>query len=572
MNEQNGEFSYLKGQRIQARYIEQIVPENQGNPLIEAIPNRLTRDELYNSLYSTPRFNGNISNLDDEERLELIQQIKPSYWLPMEMHFLRYRNLYTMLKIGYQSRNPTTAMYHRQMALGLDQILEAGTDSDGANIAGNIQTAQQCAEIGLSGLGKSKSYDKLLQLIPQVILHTEYKGNLLPCKQVTWLKIECPSNKSVGALCRNFYSALDDLLGTKYYKVVAEKSRNIEVMAKQMSKVAGLVNLGILVIDEIQRINRAQSGGDNKMIDFITELTNSIGIPIIIIGTFKAMYLFRTCLANCRRGIPDGYSENISDRMADNWEWDEFIESLWELQYTKNRTKLTPELKATMYYHTIGIPDFAVKLFMHVQSYAILSSEDEIMTVEMIEEVANRTLRLVEPIFERIRKGEDVDPEEFEDLKPDWVSFNRYLMEAKNRIHLDGNLSEEHKRILAQRNRQIQFEEMVRFAAKMGCSNERAEEIAFQIEKELPHCDDRELLYLEIAKLVLNEKQNQNNDGMEKNNARAVRVSKRKRDFEEGDLRGIIKAGQKGGKSTDEALRDGGYVGSYDEFIVLKEA
>jgi hypothetical protein len=572
VNEKSESFFYLKGQCIQAKYAEQIVPENQGNPLIEAIPNRLTSDELYNALYSAPRFNGSIHSLDDEERLELIQQIKPSYWLPMEMHFLRYRNLYTMLKIGYQSRNPTTAMYHRQMALGLDQIFEAGTDSDGANLAGNIQTAQQCAEIGLSGLGKSKSYDKLLQLIPQVILHTEYKGKLFPCKQVTWLKIECPSNKSVGALCRNFYAAVDDLLGTNYYKDVAEKSRNIEVMAKQMSKVAGLINLGVLVIDEIQRINRAQSGGDNKMIDFITELTNSIGIPIIIIGTFKAMYLFRTCLANCRRGIPDGYSENISDRMSDDWEWNEFIENLWELQYTKNRTKLTSEIKAAMYYHTIGIPDFAVKLFMHVQSYAILSSDDEIMTVEMIEEVANRTLRLVEPIFERIRKGEDVDPEEFEDLKPDWVSFNRYLMEAKNRIHLDGNLSEDHKRILAQRNRQIQFEEMVRFAAKMGCSNEKAEEIAAQIEKELPQCDDRELLFLEIAKLVLNEKQEQKDESNEKNNVSRAPVSKRKGEYEEGDLREIIKTGRKNGRSTDEALREGGYVGTFDEFLTIREA
>src|SRR5690606_34955622 len=106
------------------------------------------------------------------------------------------------------------------------------------------------------------------------------------------------------------------------------------------------------------------------------------------------------------RGVPDGYAENITDRMIDGWEWDQFLESLWDLQYTKTFTKLTPVLKASMYHHTIGIPDFTVKLFMHIQSHAILYSEDEKIDVAMIDEVASKTLRLVQPIFQRIRNGE----------------------------------------------------------------------------------------------------------------------------------------------------------------------
>lgn len=91
-----------------------------------------------------------------------------------------------------------------------------------------------------------------------------------------------------------------------------------------MAKVAGNISLGGLFIDEIQRIHKGHSGGEEKMIDFITELTNSLGIPIVLIGTFKALYLFKTSLANTRRGIPDGYAENITDRMKDDLEWDIF--------------------------------------------------------------------------------------------------------------------------------------------------------------------------------------------------------------------------------------------------------
>lgn len=569
MSENTDRFVYLKGYQVKAEYKDQFVPEYQGNPHIEALPDRLSRDEIYDLLSLIPRFNGNLNRLDDEERLELIQQIKPSFWLPLSAHFNKYRNLYTMLKIGYQSRNPMTPIYQRQLAVGYDKILEHGLNKDGTNLVGHIQTAQQCAEIGLSGMGKSKTYDKLLSLFPQVIHHTNFRGKPWPCKQVVWLKIECPSNKSVGALCRNFYRAVDDLLGTTYYEDLAEKDGRIEVLAKRMAKVAGLINLGVLVIDEIQRVNRAQSGGDAKMIDFITELTNSIGIPIIIIGTFKAMYLFKTCLANCRRGIPDGYSENITDRMKDDWEWEQLIENLWDQQYTHAFTELTPELKAVMYYHTIGIPDFAVKLFMHVQSHAILYSDNEKITVEMIEEVANKTFRLVQPIFERIRSGDDVNPEEYDDLQPDWVSFNQYLMEARHNVQIDGQMSEEHQRILIQRNRKLLIDKLIGFAMKMGCSQEEADRYALNIEHENREVDDTEHLYSELAMLVLSKRQSKTpNVPTEKPVKTAGKIQKKKKgEFDEEDLRFIVLQGTKESKTVDEALRAASLVGEYDEFV-----
>ncbi|WP_232774541.1 ATP-binding protein [Brevibacillus sp. AF8] len=562
--------SILKGYQMNAEYQEQIVPENKGNPFIEAIPSRLSIDDIYDHLYSVPKYCGNHSTLTVEERLELVQQIKPSFWLPLTPHFERYRNIYTMIKIGYQSRNPMTAMYQRHLSVGYGNILAHGTNPDGTNLLGHLQTAKQCAEIGLSGMGKSKTYDKLLQLFfPQVIHHTRYQGSALPCKQVVWLKIECPSNRSIGALCRNFYYAVDEILGTTYYEDLAEKDGRAEVLAKRMAKVAGLINLGVLVIDEIQRVNRAHSGGDEKMIDFITELTNSIGVPIIMIGTFKAMYLFKTCLANCRRGVPDGYAENITDRMKENWEWEQFIESLWDLQYTKNITALTPQLKASMYYHTLGIPDFAVKLFMHVQSHVILYSENEHITVSMIDEVANKTLRLVQPIFERIRKGEDVDPVEFEDLKPDWISFDKYLSQISHKIQIDGQMSEEHKRIIMQRNRKTLIEQLTIFATKMGCQTEEAEHYACEIEKKYSGCEDTELLYSEIAKLVLTKG---GTDiavkGAEQNQEKATSRGRKNNTFEADDIRQIVQEGSRRGRTIDEALSESGVINTYDEFVV----
>lgn len=575
MNNNSDRYVYLKGRQIEAEYYPQIIDAYQNNPLIEAIPPRLTQEQLYQLLYSVPRFTGDLSQLDDEERLELVQQIKPMYWQPLVSHFEKYRNLYTMIKIGYQSRNPISPMYQRQLSIGLDKILSAGTNEYGENLMGNVQTAQQMADIGLSGMGKSKSYERVLSLIPQVIHHTRYKSDYLACKQVLWLHIECPSNKSVGALCRNFYFAVDKLLGTSYYDDLAEKDGRAEVLAKRMSKVAGQINLGVLVIDEIQRIHKGHSGGEAKMIDFITELTNSIGIPIIMIGTFKALYLFKTSLANTRRGIPDGYAENITDRMKDGIEWDLFVRGLWDLQYTKTFTPLTPELKAALYYHTLGIPDFAVKLFMHIQCHAILYEETESITIEMLESVASKTFRLVQPIFELIREGEEIDPAAYEDLKPDWIAFKKYIMDAQHQITIDGQLSDEHKLILIQHNRKNLIEKLCSFAMKMGATNEEATLFAEQIEIE--HRNPRldlESLYSLIAQKVLDNKNHIKEvpQPPEVNKNSRITKFKNKTIFDSDDMRFVCSEARKHKITTDEALRIAGVVAEFNEFLEKGES
>lgn len=111
MNLWNEGMERLDGTHCMAEYKEQVVPENRGNPFIEAIPNRLGIDQFIDTLHSLPEFDSSFLKLEAEDRLSLVQQIKPSFWLPFPSHFDKYRGLYNMIKIGYQSRNPLNAIY-----------------------------------------------------------------------------------------------------------------------------------------------------------------------------------------------------------------------------------------------------------------------------------------------------------------------------------------------------------------------------------------------------------------------------------------------------------------------------
>ncbi|MEK5358051.1 ATP-binding protein [Paenibacillus sp. FSL L8-0709] len=567
----NEEYINLKGTHCMASYITQILPQNQGNPFIETLPNRLNEEEFIDVLHSVPPLINDYELLSIEDRLEFVQQIKPSFWLPYPAHYDKYRNLYTMIKIGYQSRNPMHAMYNRQFALGWDKIFKAGIDENGANLAGNVQTAQSHVEIAISGSGKSKVYERMLtQLFPQVIHHSEYNGRKLPYTQIVWMKIECPFNKSVGALCKNFYYEVDRLLGTDYYEKFGEKKGRLDTHARRMIKVATQINLGVLVIDEIQKIQKAYSGGEEDMIDFITELVNTIGVPTVLIGSYKALYLFNDSLANTRRGIPDEFSENITGYMLkDSWEWREFIHNLWDSQYTKTFTKMTEEILDTMYYHSMGIPDIAVKLFMHTQSRAIVSGGLETITVNLINEVAGRSLRLLQPIYQKIRNGDAEGYYQLEDIQPDWLPLRGYIQEASHRLKVYGNLAEQQQMALQQRNKSELLEKLTSFAFHIVKSRNVAETLSKQVFDASDGKGNVDNMFAELARLALDIKAPDHKEDLPISTGilpQQKKPRKRIKPVLEGkDIRYLVAVGHQRGMTTEEALEESGLVRGCDE-------
>ncbi|WP_330707071.1 AAA family ATPase [Paenibacillus polymyxa] len=572
MNRMNNKIDGLKGTHVLAKYNEQINPKNIGNPFIEALPDRTDLETFIDVLSSSPPRDKKFNNLSSEDRLEFVQQIRPDFWLPLPTHFEKYLNLYTMIKIGYQSRNPLHAMYNRQFSIGWDEIFKAGVDENGANLAGNIQTAQSHVEIAINGFGKSQLYERMLtQLFPQVIHHSEYDGRNIPLTQVVWIKVECPYNKSVGTFCKVFYMEVDKLLGTNFYEKFGEKPGKIDKLVLNMIKVAAQINLGVLIIDEIQKIQSAYSGGKDNMIDFITQLVNTIGIPTILMGSFKALYLFKDSLANTRRGIPSGYSESISGYMLeDSWEWNEFIENLWDIQYTKKYTELTPKLKKAMYYYSLGIPDITVKLFIHCQSKCIVMGGNEQISITCIKEVAERSLRLVQSIFDRIRSGDPEAYKDLEDIKPDWVPLNGYISEVSHRIQVHGSIAEEHARILQRKDKTEVLKKLTEFAIVLVQSPSTAEELAYRVYDASKGMGDLTGMFVQIAELAL---QGEKSEKVAKKIKIASELPKKLRtkkvspDMSEDDIRFVVQIGHKKELTTEEALEEKGYIREADEIL-----
>ncbi|MCA1636559.1 MAG: ATP-binding protein, partial [Acidobacteria bacterium] len=349
----------------------------------------MTEDEVMEALARYPSYEEAEREMPAHLRLHAIQNAL-QFFAPLPVHIDLEQRFSRMIRAGYQMRNPTARGFWRDL------------DDKSRSLAPSTSVVPNCARsltlgftiIGFPGVGKSTSVEAVLSLYPQVIYHGRYGGREFNVAQVVWLKLECPHDGSIRGMCLNFFQAIDDLLGTNYEFNYGSGRRTTDELLPKMARVAAIHGVGVLVIDEVQRLSGAKSGGAGKMLNFFVQLTNSIGVPVVLVGTFKAKSVLSGEFHQIRRGT--GQGDLVWDRMEEgewvegkkdgegNGEeggagqkpgvWQLFLESLWPYQYVKVPCALTKELSHVLYEETQGITDFAAKVYMLAQVRAITTA------------------------------------------------------------------------------------------------------------------------------------------------------------------------------------------------------
>lgn len=243
--------------------------------------------------------------------------------------------------------------------------------------------------LGVPGIGKTSTIRRALETMPQVIEHTEYMGQPFYCKQVLYLRIECPSDCSVKTLALNLVAALDRAIGSDYLRqLISLRSIAASAVATQVKILCMTHHVGLLLVDEIQ--NAVETARKNRQIKpllkFLVELTNDTATAVYFVGTPVAEQLF-TCQEHLRRrtrGIrllplkPDGTYRR-------------FLEQLWPYQFTTQQAPLTEKLANKLFDHSGGIPAYIIKIFQEAQAQALLQGQariDERVTQRAIDILA----------------------------------------------------------------------------------------------------------------------------------------------------------------------------------------
>ncbi|EGQ7972256.1 AAA family ATPase [Vibrio parahaemolyticus] len=405
----------LPSEYVNAIYKDTGNPAYKGNPFIEALTPIMELKQLKEGLEGKVDFSLNDLQDKPRQRAHMVAALLDDFFQPLSQHVLLEERISIMIRRGYVSRNLLDGSLNKHLQNGYERVMSGDLQSYKFR---NVLTTATCLSlIGCSGSGKSSTLDRILATYPQVIYHQQH--NFF---QLSYLKIECPNNGSQQSLCLNFFREVDKRLATNYENSHGLRGRGVPTLLALMSQVANERAIGVLVIDEIQRLKIRKAVGREQMLEFFVELVNTVGIPVILVGTPKARPLFEVELQSARRTTGIGsvywqpmpqYPENPNVKS----EWVAFTNKLWKYQWLNRRDEvLTDEIRDCWYDLSQGVLDIVVKLFVLAQLRAIASKLERI-TVNVLRSVYNDELKPVHPMLDAIRRGNPTLIAKYSDLR-----------------------------------------------------------------------------------------------------------------------------------------------------------
>lgn len=428
----------LKGDMEEANYKPQQLTEYAQNPFIEALPPIFSEDDVLERFMVTPRISEQDKQSETNIRYHVLKRVK-NFIQPLPIHFEVERRLSTLIRRGYLARNPLDKSFLERIR-ALHHLRE---DEEQAHryiderLNHIRSTADSLSIIGISGIGKTTAIERLLLMYPQVIKHQVYEDEPFNKTQIVWLKIDCPYDGSLSTLCKSFFKAIDDLLGTRYLEKLGYLNRVTSTMLLHMTSLASMYGIGVLVIDEIQHLLHTKNDQE-EMLNFFLTLSNTVGIPTVLIGTSKAQQLFKGNFRQARRAASDGAI--IWDRMDEHSEeWEFFLETLWELQCLKTHSPLTEDVRKTFYEECQGITSVAVNLFILAQERALFdeNNEDEVITSKVLKQTAKRDMKIIQPMLSAIRNNDFAAMYKYEDIM---INLDELMMNHKRNTQYEGKI------------------------------------------------------------------------------------------------------------------------------------
>ena len=183
----------------EAIYTEQSLPEYKDNPLIEALPPIWDNGEVVDMLSHNDGHHDGERQFSPHNRMHFVFRLF-RYFQPLEQHIDINQRFSLCIRQGYLHRSPLSPDYAMALADG-HKAIKSGKYylSTAYNPTGSGFTI-----IGLSGVGKTSAITRILNLYPQVIVHSRYHDKPLVLKQIVWLKLDCPHDGLIKGLCMEF--------------------------------------------------------------------------------------------------------------------------------------------------------------------------------------------------------------------------------------------------------------------------------------------------------------------------------------------------------------------------------
>jgi hypothetical protein len=383
-------------------YCSPILPEYEGNPLIEALPQFVDDATIIKKLAYFPPYDHKERTYEPHVRKHYLERLK-RLRQPLPEYIECFRIIERILCEGYSAKNPlspTTAHYLHYL------------DTEATIYApktGRFQSEGVAAGlVGISGVGKTKMVLQVLNYFPQVIRHSGYRGGSFKINQIVWIKVKCPHDTSVRGLCHSIIDEIDILQNDR-----SKYEKTIDSLMTQITRLVRKSFLGVLVIDDFQNIDSNNKSGKKLLINFLLNLIDKSGVPILFIGNPEATKVLKETFRTARRGESAGYIK--MDRMSKNF-WDLVVSpAIWRYQWTDEKTDFSDALSDKLYSLSQGILDIAVRIYIESQR-SVIGTGDERISASVLDHGYRHACKLTDLGLTLLKDNDPLAPELYRDL------------------------------------------------------------------------------------------------------------------------------------------------------------
>jgi hypothetical protein len=235
--------------------------------------------------------------------------------------------------------------------------------------------------IGVSGIGKSTAINRAIELISEKGILENPHTKIIPC-----LVAQCPHDSSVKGLLLEILRKVDVFLDSDYYQKALRNRVTTDMLIGNVAQIA-LNHIGLLVVDEIQNVVNNKNG--KALVAMLTQLINSSGISICMVGTQECALFFEQAMQLARRALGLYYSAVKYDQF-----FCDFCATLFQYQYVKNQTELSDSIVRWLYDHSGGIISIVVSLIHDAQELAILNGT-ETLNLDILNEAYTKRLTML---------------------------------------------------------------------------------------------------------------------------------------------------------------------------------
>lgn len=395
------------------KYFDFPIPEFKGNPLVEALtPPPKDDDEAIMRLAQRPLFDPSERELPSNFRMLLPARLT-RFMFPTSQHVKILKRVYNQILDGYRQRNPLTADGQRL----LHDAGDLGHASEPVVESPIHRPSSISFLTGLSGMGKSTLIRFIMSSLGKpVIKHSSYKGTPFPESQILYLMRNVPDQCSAKAMCKSFGDYTDSLLGVKLYsRLFEDKSMTRTHYVAGLRRIIANHHVAALVIDEFQNLSLAKSGGKKELIAMILNLRDELGVPIILVGTYKAADILKGEASVARRLVDGGFHELQRPESPNDEGWQALCEIAWEYQWVKNPQPLKEEIIDVLYDYSQGVTGIMLNLFITAQIEAI-ESETEVVDAKLLKSVYLQRFKPLHGVIDALRSRDISFMNQYDDL------------------------------------------------------------------------------------------------------------------------------------------------------------